>query len=76
MNVLEGGDGFKVTDFKLKFTRVVDVLYKGSQYKQSFEGTSVFGTNTNMRAVCGASGACGYYLKDENKPVKIVQQKN
>ncbi|KAL6710807.1 hypothetical protein ACN47E_007864 [Coniothyrium glycines] len=73
MNVLAGEDGtFSTTNFNLKFTHKADLINFGSEYNATFEATGNFGVGKNMGGSCGASGVCGWGLKEENKPFAIT----
>ena len=71
MRVEEGDGIFSSTDFKLNFTHVADVLYRGSQFKASLSALGHFAVGDNMQGTCGGSGVCTWGLKTESTPVKI-----
>lgn len=72
MKITQTSD-FSVGNFQVVFTRVADVLYLGSQYKKSYEGTATFKVGDNMSGSCGGSGVCGWGLKSELVPYSIQQ---
>lgn len=71
MQVLAGSNGYSSTDFKLKFLHVADVLYQGSEYTASYQGTGSFKVGDNLAGVCGGSGVCSWGLVQGKAPVKI-----
>jgi hypothetical protein len=75
MNVLEGSNGFSSVDFNLKFTHVADVLYRGEEYKATYEAEGHFAVGQNLAGVCGGSGVCSWGLKPESTPFEITPKK-
>ena len=72
MEIEETSD-FSVGNFEVKFTRVADVIYHGSEYKKSYEGSAHFKVGDNMGGACGGSGVCSWGLKAELSPYAIQQ---
>jgi hypothetical protein len=73
MNVLAGSSaGFGSSNFGLRFTHVVDLLYQGSEYTASYEAEGHFEVGDNLAGVCGGSGVCSWGLKEGSNPVEVV----
>jgi hypothetical protein len=76
MNVLAGSTaGFGATNFNLKFTHVVNLIYQGAELKESYAAEGHFEVGVNLAGVCGGSGVCSWGLKEGSNPVKIVPTK-
>lgn len=76
MTVFAGASGeFASTNFALKFTHVADKIYRGEQFKASYEALGQFATGDNLSGTCGGSGVCNWGLKDEEVPFKIQPKK-
>ncbi|KAF2712741.1 cell death in tomato 1 [Pleomassaria siparia CBS 279.74] len=65
--------GLSLSNFDLKFTRFVDVVDQGLEYKKTFVGTGHFDLKTNLDGQCDGSGACHWALKNGSSPVSIQQ---
>lgn len=75
MNVLEGSSAFTTSDFNVKFTRKINLLNMGQQFQAQYEATANFGLGKNLGIICGASGVCSYYMKEDSRPVLATQKK-
>ncbi|KAF2005265.1 cell death in tomato 1 [Amniculicola lignicola CBS 123094] len=62
---------FSNTNFNLKFTRKVEVLFRGEAFRKTFSGKGHFDVPTNLGGTCGGSGVCSWGLK--NGPLAITQ---
>jgi hypothetical protein len=63
--------GWSTTNLDLKFTRVADTIYRGSEYKKTFTATGHFEIGKNLGGQCGSSGVCYWGLKAGSNPVSI-----
>ncbi|KAF2659459.1 hypothetical protein K491DRAFT_689322 [Lophiostoma macrostomum CBS 122681] len=72
MEIEETSD-FSTANFDVKFTRVADVIYHGSEFKKTYTGSAHFEVGDNMSGTCGGSGVCSWGLKAELSPYAIQQ---
>lgn len=72
MEVLPWTNGFKSTDFNLRFGHVAELLYEDADCKASFEAEGHFEAGVNMMGACGGSEVCGWELKEEFRPFAVV----
>ena len=76
MTVFAGPDGsFSSTNFVLKFAHVADKIYRGQQFKATYEADGYFKIGENLGGTCGGSGVCSWGLKSEEIPFKIQPSK-
>ncbi|GAB1319966.1 hypothetical protein MFIFM68171_10176 [Madurella fahalii] len=69
------GDGPNPTrDFTLKFEQEMSVILDEGIISKRFVGSVGFALGDNLALVCGASGVCGTWLKEERTPQLVVQQ--
>ncbi|KAF2872949.1 hypothetical protein BDV95DRAFT_490743 [Massariosphaeria phaeospora] len=68
-------DQFSFSNYKVKFTRVAEVLVGGAAYRGVWEGQALFRVGTELSGTCGGSGVCSSGLKSELRPFAIKQKK-
>lgn len=61
-------------DFRLRFVLEQSMLLSTGVITKTFTGEGAFAVGLNMGIVCGGSGVCNHFLKDESQPVLIQQQ--
>lgn len=63
-------------DFKVRFELEESMMMDKQIVRMVFTVTVGFAIGDNLSLVYGASGVCGMWLKEEARPVKVVQEGN